>query len=476
MALESRRASLVSELTAFPAELPAVCQQYRVAKAISMPIAGSGETGTAGLLVVGLNPLRPLEDGYRRFLDLVAAGISEAITNGQAYEAERKRAEALAEIDRAKTAFFSNVSHEFRTPLTLILGPLEDELRENPNASERLRIAHRNSLRLLKLVNTLLDFARIEAGRAKALYEPTDLRSLTADLASHFRSAVERAGVEFKVDCSPIDEPVYVDREMWEKIVLNLLSNAFKFTFVGGIAVRLQAAPGRRIDLIVSDTGIGIPEKELPHIFERFHRVQAAQGRTHEGTGIGLALVQELAQLHGGAITVESTPGKGSAFKVSLPLGKDHLPPEQVSGTREHASTAIRAEAFVEEALRWLPAEAGSDQKVSSPVADFEAEPDLREADGRPERVLVVDDNADMRDHLRRLLVDRYEVSAASNGEEALQRALSENPDLVLADVMMPKLDGFALLRALRSDSSTRSIPVILLSARAGEEARAATA
>jgi signal transduction histidine kinase len=425
-ALESRRACLVSEITAFSAELPAAREQYRVTKAVSMPIVGSGETGATGLLVVGLNPLRPLDDGYRRFLDLVAAGISEAITNGRAYDAERQRAEALAEIDRAKTAFFSNVSHEFRTPLTLMLGPLEDELRENPEASaEGLRIAHRNSLRLLKLVNALLDFSRIEAGRAKALYEPTDLCSVTADLASHFRSAAERAGLKFKVNCSPIDEPVYVDREMWEKIVLNLLSNAFKFTFVGGITVRLQAAAGRRIDLIVSDTGIEISEKEQPHIFERFHRVQGAHGRTEEGTGIGLALVQELAQLHGGAITVESTPGKGSAFKVSLPLGKDHLPPEQVGGVRELASTAIRAEAFVEEALRWLPAEAGSDQTVASPVANFEAEPG-READGREERILVVDDNADMRDHLRRLLSDHYQVSVAANGEEAFERARRE--------------------------------------------------
>jgi signal transduction histidine kinase len=469
-ALEDRRAWPVSGLSARSADLPAFREQHRVTQAACMSISGSGETAAAGFLVAGLNPLRPLDSNYRRFLDLVTAGISEAINNGKAYEAERKRAEALAEIDRAKTAFFSNVSHEFRTPLTLMLGPLEDELRENPNASERLKIAHRNCLRLLKLVNALLDFARIEAGRAKALYEPTDLGPVTADLASHFRSAIERAGLEFKVECSPIDEPAYVDREMWEKIVLNLLSNAFKFTFAGSITLRLQAADGR-IDLIVSDTGIGIPEKELPHIFERFHRVQASQGRSYEGTGIGLALVQELTQLHGGTITVESTHGKGSAFQVSIPLGKEHLPPEQVGGSRELASTAIRADAFVQEALRWLPENADFDE-ASSPAGDSEVERGPKEVGGRTERILVVDDNADMRDHLRRLLGDDYEVSTASNGEEAFERAVTETPDLVLADVMMPKMDGFGLLRGLRSDGRTKSIPVILLSARAGEEAR----
>jgi CheY-like chemotaxis protein len=248
---------------------------------------------------------------------------------------------------------------------------------------------------------------------------------------------------------------------MWEKIVLNLLSNAFKFTLAGGITVRLQAASGRRVELTVSDTGIGIPEKDLPHIFERFHRVQTAEGRTHEGTGIGLALVQELAQLHGGAITVESTLGKGSAFKVSLPLGKDHLPPEQVGGERQLASTAIRAEAFVEEALRWLPEEADTDHDGSPHGANFETDlgPRKAEADERAERILVVDDNADMRNHLRRLLRDSYEVSAAANGEEALQRALAESPDLVLADVMMPKLDGFGLLRALEIRQQDKNDP-----------------
>jgi signal transduction histidine kinase len=466
--LSGGAAQEVSDLPSRFGQLPGGSWPETPQRARIIPITSAGQL--RGTLIAGFSTRRLIDADYRSFFDLVTAHISTAIANATAYEEERRRAEALAELDRAKTIFFSNVSHEFRTPLTLMLGPLEDELRENPNASERLRIAHRNSLRLLKLVNTLLDFARIEAGRARAVYEPTELASMTAGLASHFRSAIERGGVELRVECLTLEEPVYVDREMWEKIVLNLLSNAFKFTFEGIIAVRLQAAGRSKAELTVSDTGIGIEENELPHIFERFHQTNAARGRSYEGTGIGLALVQELVQLHGGTITAESTPGKGSIFRVGLFFGKDHLPPDQVGASRELASTATRAAAFVEEALRWLPDENNSPLLVPTDVKSFDL--GALDSDVATERLLIVDDNADMRDHLRRLFSGHYLVSAAANGEEAFQLARTEIPDLVLADVMMPKLDGFGLLKALKSDSRTRGISVILLSARAGEEAR----
>jgi signal transduction histidine kinase len=469
-ALVSGFAEEVSDLSNRFEQLPGGSWPESPEKALIVPITSAGQS--RGVLIAGFSTRRIVDADYRSFFDLVAGHLSTAIGNATAFEQERKRAEALAELDRAKTTFFTNVSHEFRTPLTLMLGLLEDELRENPHASERLEIAHRNALRLLKLVNTLLDFARIEAGRAKAIYQPTELGSMTADLASHFRSAIERGGVQLVVECPVLDEPVYVDREMWEKIVLNLLSNAFKFTFAGVIAVRLQAIAGSHVDLTVSDTGIGIEEKELPHIFERFHRTNAAQGRSYEGTGIGLALVQELTQLHRGQITVESTPGKGSTFRVSLSFGKDHLPSEQVGGPRELASTATRASAFIEEALRWLPDEKSFEQKMGADLNDLHAEDAPKIANEAKDRVMVVDDNADMRDYLRRLLSEHYIVSAAANGEEAFQLAVANKPDVVLADVMMPKLDGFGLLKALKSESRTRGISVILLSARAGEEAR----
>src|SRR5579863_6934249 len=240
----------------------------------------------------------------------------------------------LAELDIAKTTFFSNISHEFRTPLTLMLGPLEDELAEPDTLlsalrRERIETAHRNGLRLLKLVNALLDFSRIEAGRLQAHFQATDLSRLTAELASSFESAMQRAGLTLTIDCPSLPESLYVDREMWEKILLNLLSNAFKHTFEGGVAVRLQWREGLA-ELRVEDSGIGIAGEDIPRIFERFHRVQGARARTHEGTGIGLSLVQELARLHGGSVRATSEPGRGTTFFVRIKRGRSHVPAENV--------------------------------------------------------------------------------------------------------------------------------------------------
>src|SRR5581483_6392079 len=288
----------------------------------------------------------------------------------RAYQEAQKRAEMLAEIDRAKTVFFSNVSHEFRTPLTLMLGPLENLLRKQeipPEDHEELATAHRNSLRLLKLVNSLLDFSRLEGGRLKAAFTATDLCALTTELASNFRSAMEAAGLNFVVDCEPLSQPVYVDHEMWEKIVLNLLSNAFKFTFQGRVTIRLGAEGGAAV-LSVSDTGIGIPDGELSRIFERFHRVEGARGRTYEGTGIGLALIQEYVKLHGGAIAVSSRLGEGSTFTVTLPFGTAHLPPDCIKNDGESRSATPRTAAFVDEANAWLPQD-GKASVVSNPAA-----------------------------------------------------------------------------------------------------------
>jgi signal transduction histidine kinase len=449
-------------------------------QAAVFPIAPSGKTGRAGVLVAGLNPYRLFDDGYQGFLGLVAGQISAAIANAQAYEEERRRAEALAELDRAKTTFFSNVSHEFRTPLTLMLGPLEELLarQETDGYSDDLRlvdVAYRNGLRLLKLVNSLLDFARIEAGRVQASYEPTDLAALTTDLASSFRSATDKAGLRLTVQCQPLPQPVYVDRDMWEKVVLNLISNAFKFTLEGEIAVRLESSHhGAMAKLTVHDTGTGIPLQEMPRLFERFHRVEGARGRTHEGTGIGLALVQELVKLHGGSIFVESELGSGSTFTVHVPFGTAHLPPDQVGAVSTGASTATRAEAYVDEALGWLPAN-GQQKIADTSRPSYLAPVSLLDGGTKASlrgRVLLADDNADMRDYVSRLLSSHFEVAAVSDGKEALDHALNDPPDLILSDVMMPGLDGFALLKALRTEPSTSTLPVILLSARAGEESR----
>ena len=434
--------------------------------ALILPIGASGYAKPSGFFVAGLSPRRIFDAEYRSFFELVVGHISTAISNARAYEEERKRAEALAEIDRAKTTFFSNVSHEFRTPLTLMLGPLEETLADtsvSTSVHDRLDVAHRNSVRLLKLVNTLLDFSRIEAGRIEAVYESVDLQALTIELASMFRSAIEKAGLKLIVDESPLEAEVYVDREMWEKIVFNLLSNAFKFTFEGEITVALKKA-GENVELEVSDTGTGIPGAELSHLFERFHRVKGARGRSYEGSGIGLALVQELVKLHGGDVRVRSEVGKGSTFTVSIPTGSAHLPAERLSGVRTLASTGVRSDAYVDELLKWLPD--GTDH------LDTFALTATTPLDQPRARILLADDNTDMREYLRRLLSTKYDVEAVAEGETALAAALSQKFDLVLSDVMMPKLDGFGLLRALRADEKTRTTPVILLSARAGEESR----
>jgi signal transduction histidine kinase len=355
-----------------------------------------------------------------------------------------------------------------------MMGPLEDAIAESEDLStsngERLELVHRNSLRLLKLVNTLLDFSRIEAGRIQASYEPTDLAFMTAELASVFRAAIERAEMKLVIDCVPLREPVYVDREMWEKIVLNLISNAFKFTFEGEIEVSWRAA-GEMAELTVRDTGTGIPAHELPHLFDRFHRVDSARGRSYEGSGIGLALVQGLAKLHGGNVRVESEVGHGSSFVVSIPLGKSHLPADRIKAERTIDSTGLRSDAYVAEVLRWLPdaSSTGQTPDVSADVRRKSPPHSGRKA----QRILLADDNADMRDYVRRFLGESgYEVETAADGLAALGAAQARKPDLIVTDVMMPGLDGFELLRELRSDATLGALPIILLSARAGEEAR----
>ncbi len=430
--------------------------------ALLVPIFDRGQARAVGVVVLGVSARRALDDGYRAWLEMLAHQISFSIANAQASEDDRRRAESLAELDRAKTAFFSNVSHEFRTPLALMLGPLEDALAAPPGelAPEhrlRLETAYRNSLRLLKLVNTLLDFSRIEAGRVHALYEPTDLGALTGELASSFRSACERAGLRLVVECASLPEPVYVDRDMWEKIVLNLLSNAFKFTFEGQIVVGLRSA-GPRAELFVRDTGTGIAAEEVPHLFERFRQVRGARARSHEGTGIGLALVSEVVALHGGTVSVESAPDRGSTFTVSIPLGRAHLPVDRIRAPSPPAPARDAAAPYLEEALRWLP--------------DDTRDPGAGAAVSEAGHILLADDNADMREYVARLLGKHWTVTAVADGEAALEAVAKHRPDLVLADIMMPRLDGFGLLRALRARPDTESLPVILLSARAGEESR----
>ncbi|SDL96196.1 SpoIIE family protein phosphatase [Nonomuraea jiangxiensis] len=436
-------------------------------RALVVPLPRQGGT-PYGFLVAALNRYRPLDEGYRGFVELVAGHVAAGIASARSYQAQQRRAEELAELDRAKTAFFSNISHEFRTPLTLIMGPVEELRRRLTDADERTReeleAIGRNGLRLSNLVNSLLDFVRIEADRMQARYEPVDLAAVTAELASVFRSAFDRAGLAFEVDCPSLDKPVYLDRGMWEKVILNLLSNALKFTFDGSVRVSVRPDDAHAV-VTVEDTGVGVPAEEVSRLFERFHRVESARSRSNEGSGIGLALVKELVDLHGGTITARSTEGEGTAFTICLPFGAAHLPAESPAWATGSAAVSTTADPYLQEALRWLPAD-----DAGAPVTD-PAE-GTRSPSASPVRVLIADDNTDMREYLSRLLTDAgYRVQAVNDGQAALESALAAAPDLVISDVMMPRLDGLSLVGALRADPRTASVPVLLLSARAGQEA-----
>ncbi|MCL7460372.1 ATP-binding protein [Micromonospora echinofusca] len=441
-----------------------------VGTALALPLPSAEAGQPLGVLLVGVSPSRGLDEAYRSFHALLAQQVAVAVRNSQAYEEERRRAETLAELDRVKTGFFTNVSHEFRTPLTLMLGPLADALNDNEHplpAAQRERVdtAWRNATRLLTLVNSLLTFSSLEAGQAHSQAREVDLAGLTAELSSVFRAAVERAGLRLEVDCPPLPRPVRVDPVNWERIVTNLLSNALKYTFVGRIRVAL-AADDEEIRLTVADTGIGIAEEDLPRLFERFHRVQGARSRSHEGTGIGLALVRELARLEGGDVRVESRIGTGTTFTVTLPwsaTGRTAGPVAEVDGV----GGAARATA--QEAIGWLadPARAGASAPAGQPARAYGGEDASRHA-----RILVADDNADMRAYLARLLGEQgWRVQTVGDGRQALEAIRRERPDLVLTDVMMPEVDGFELVRRLRRQAATRTLPVVVLSARAGGDA-----
>jgi signal transduction histidine kinase/CheY-like chemotaxis protein len=472
-----KQSSRVVDLGHFSAKMPRGPWPHPPTQAIILPLPSAGESSRGGLLLCGLSPYRLLNEVYSGFLNLVAGQIAAALSDAEAIERDRRRLEAMAELDRAKTAFFANVSHEFRTPLTLMLGPLQDVISQDlgvlpPRVKLELETVRRNGLRLQKLVNALLDFSRLEAGRLRAEFRRTDVGSFTAELASAFTSAVHKADLQFIVDSppTPAAEQAYVDRDLWEKTVLNLVSNALKHTFEGSIRV-VTRGRADEIELTVADTGIGIAPVDVEHLFERFRRVEGARARSHEGSGIGLALVHEIVKLHGGKVTVTSRtegPNRGSEFKVTIPLGRDHLPADQVIETSDETGPAPY-HALVGESVQWL---SDGGDPVST-VADDGDEKMLRvpvRTSGA--RVLVADDNPDMRGYVARLLGASYQVNVVPDGQAALDTILADVPDLVVTDAMMPRMDGFELVKSIRMNPEISELPVIMLSARAGEESR----
>ena len=369
---------------------------------------------------------------------------------------ERTRSEAMALL---QNRFFVNLSHEFRTPLTLILGPIRDVLDgAYGQMDDRLRgqftSMHRAADRLHRLINQLLDLARLEAGGMRLEARAGDVGAFVRALTLSFASRAEREGKTLLLEPVSGAIEVYFDRDKLEKIVYNLLSNAFKFTGPGGkIRVAVDASDGSA-RIVVRDTGVGIPLAELPHIFDRFHQADASPTRRHEGSGIGLALAKELSELHHGTLTVQSEEGFGSTFTLTLPLGRSHLKDEEL---------------IAEEGAQLV---AGLDtmDSADNPERTPSAESTLSNPAPLPTAtILLVEDNADVRAYLKSHLL-AYHILEAEDGEAGLALALSALPDLVISDVMMPRLDGYGLCAALRKDKRTQDIPVLLLTAKAAEE------
>jgi signal transduction histidine kinase/DNA-binding response OmpR family regulator len=421
--------------------------------AIVLPLQNEVTGTVTGSIALGLNPYRELDEDYRAFCRSVARHVSTALTDALAYEIQRRRAEELTELDAAKTRFLENVSHELRTPLTLILGSLRAIRQEARAYREDVDTAERGALRLERLVDSLLEFARSDANQLHAVLEPTDLATVTADVASMFRAAIERAGMRLVVRTPPVSRPVEVDPEMWVQIVANLVSNAVKFTLSGTISVELREA-GEDVVLTVTDTGAGVSPEEQTLIFQRFHQARGTLARSREGAGIGLSLVADLATAHRGSVALDSAVGVGSRFSVRLPMGT------AVAAARPVDIRTGMAAAFRAEAEGWLGA------------TDSEAAPEPEQPLPESGQVLLVEDNADMRAYLTRLLrADGWRVTAVGDAAAALQ--MFPPPDLLLSDVMLPGTDGLELVRALRRLPATARLPIVLLTARAGPESAA---
>ncbi|AYF77709.1 response regulator [Nocardia yunnanensis] len=441
----SRAVREIDDLAAVLPSLATVLAEASPERALLLPLAGDPATG---VLMIGISPRRPLDEQYRGFCQLLADQLSSAFAAVASYERQRRRADELAELDRAKTAFLSNVSHEFRTPLTLLLGPLDDAAMaagDDAAQLDRLQTARRSAGRLRRLVDALLDFSRVEAGRAQVNSRTVELGAFTAHIASAFSELCDRAGLRLDLDCAPA--AVDVDPVMWETIVLNLLSNAVKFTFAGTITVQVRAE-AQRCRICVRDTGIGIDTADLDRIFDRFHRGENTRGRTVEGAGVGLALVRGLVELQGGAIRIDSRVDEGTAVIIEFPLSVSPPAPAG-AGVWDGGDNP-----YVVEAGQWV---------VPPP-----AEPST--TGSRRARILVADDNADMRAYLDGVLSEHWNTVLATNGQAALELARARPPDAVVTDVMMPGLDGFGFVAALRADPRLRGIPVIMLSARSGSE------
>ncbi|WP_315789280.1 response regulator [Fischerella sp. JS2] len=397
----------------------------------------------------------------------VAAQAAIAVQQSHLYQKTREQAERLLELDKQKTEFFQNISHEFRTPITLIQGPLETAVSDKKGLSyEQSAIALRNSRRLLRLVNQLLDLQRLDAGRMQPSFRPCDLVEFVSQIVESFRPYCEKKGLRLTTNMAKCPK-VYLDMEKFDKVVYNLLSNAMKFTPEGGmITVAIQSQDDHCI-LTVEDTGIGIVPEQIPLLFERFRQAEGSDNRSYEGTGLGLALVKELVELHGGKVTVESVYSQGTTFSVWLTPGNAHLPANQVSEVTVEVNLSRAA---VELADLELIEEGTGDLGLGTREEDFSTCP---EPLATSPYILVVDDNPDLRAYVSGILRDHgYQVRTTHNGLEGFRLAKKTSPSLIVSDLMMPVVSGLEMIRMIRNEEQLKGTPIILLTAKVDEETR----
>ena len=390
----------------------------------------------------------------------VAAQAAIAVQQSRLYQKTREQAERLLELDKQKTEFFQNISHEFRTPITLIQGPLESAVASLEGLSPaQCEIALRNSRRLLRLVNQLLDLQRLDAGRMQPSFRPCDLVEFISQIIESFRPYCEKKGLHLvsRMDQCPT---VYLDMEKFDKVVYNLLSNAMKFTPSGGTIHVILQYTGKNCKFQVQDTGIGILTEQIPHLFERFRQAEGSANRSYEGSGLGLALVKELVELHGGAVTVESVYGEGTTFTVELVPGTAHLQTEQVL---EVPSEVNPSRALVElAALELLDGEENHTDQI------LELETNKTQS-----TILVVDDNPDLRTYVSGILrANGYQVRTARDGSEGFRITKEIIPNLIVSDLMMPLVSGLEMIRTIRNEEQLKGTPIILLTAKVDEETR----
>ncbi|KAI8619659.1 hypothetical protein BC830DRAFT_1103147 [Chytriomyces sp. MP71] len=469
---------------------PEASSEHKNGVVLVIPITTNNDE-TPALLVVGTNSSLAFDQAYTEFVQMIQHEVSMAYVNIKSLETAKAQAQALMELDKAKTSFFMSMSHELRTPLGLIIGPVEDCLIDpdfalTENQSMQLELVRKNSVRLLKLVNSLLDIGRLNSGCMKAVFRPIDVSEKTGQYFSMFQSAIEKAGLKYLTEIENVDpNVVFLDEEMWQKIIFNLLGNAIKFTLKGHIKGALRLCPDKKfIEFSVEDTGVGIPDNQIAKVFDQFQRVEYTGGRSFGGSGIGLALVNDLVKFHGGSISLQSTVNVGTTFTVRIPVGKQHLPQDQVGFraaseetlTRPNQHTIKNMNAYLEEAMGFVHSENADNignggASPCHPKSGKRKSIILSAVRDDSNAIFLVDDNADMRKYLGRILSRYWSiVETFENGKLALEAMKRVLPSLVVSDVLMPIMDGLTMIKEMKSRERLSRIPVILMSGAASGE------